>query len=81
VSKASGISAKPGHGLGVAVADYDGDGFTDIFVANDAVEQFLWHNNGNGTFTEVALDAGAALSSTGKKLSGNSRNAEEIGSA
>jgi hypothetical protein len=70
VSAASGISAKPGHGLGVAFADYDGDGFTDIFVANDAVEQFLWHNNGNGTFTEVALDAGAALSSTGKKLSG-----------
>ncbi len=70
VSAESGISAKPGHGLGVAFADYDGDGFTDIFVANDAVEQFLWHNNGNGTFTEVALDAGAALSSTGKKLSG-----------
>jgi hypothetical protein len=70
VSAASGISAKPGHGLGVAFADYDGDGFPDIFVANDAVEQFLWHNNGNGTFTEVALDAGAALSSTGKKLSG-----------
>jgi len=70
VSAASGISAKPGHGLGVAFADYDGDGFTDIFVANDAVEQFLWHNNGNGTFTEVALNSGAALSSTGKKLSG-----------
>jgi enediyne biosynthesis protein E4 len=70
VSAASGISAKPGHGLGVAFADYDGDGFTDIFVANDAIEQFLWHNNGNGTFTEVALNAGAALSSTGKKLSG-----------
>ena len=70
VSAASGISAKPGHGLGVAFADYDGDGFTDIFVANDAIEQFLWHNNGNGTFTEVALNSGAALSSTGKKLSG-----------
>jgi enediyne biosynthesis protein E4 len=70
VSAASGISAKPGHGLGVAFADYDGDGFTDIFVANDAIEQFLWHNNGNGTFTEAALDSGAALSSMGKKLSG-----------
>ena len=70
VSAASGISSKPGHGLGVAFADYDGDGFTDIFVANDAIEQFLWHNNGNGTFTEVALNSGAALSSTGKKLSG-----------
>src|SRR6202142_1783254 len=70
VSAASGISVKPGHALGVAFADYDGDGFTDIFVANDAIEQFLWHNNGNGTFTETALNSGAALSSTGKKLSG-----------
>jgi hypothetical protein len=70
VSAASGISSKPCHGLGVAFADYDGDGFTDIFVANDAIEQFLWHNNGNGTFTEVALNSGAALSSMGKKLSG-----------
>lgn len=70
VSTASGIAAKPGRGLGVAFADYDGDGFTDIFVANDAIEQFLWHNNGNGTFAEVALDSGAALSSMGKKLSG-----------
>ena len=70
VSTASGIAAKPGRGLGVAFADYDGDGFTDVFVANDAIEQFLWHNNGNGTFTEVALDSGAALSSMGKKLSG-----------
>ena len=70
VSTASGISAKQGRGLGVAFADYDADGFTDVFVANDAIEQFLWHNNGHGTFSEVALDAGAALSSTGKKLSG-----------
>lgn len=70
VSKTSGVSAKEGRGLGVAFADYDGDGFTDVFVANDAIEQFLWHNNGNGTFSEVALDAGSALSSTGKKLSG-----------
>jgi hypothetical protein len=70
VSAVSGISAKLGRGLGVAFADYDGDGFTDIFVANDAIEQFLWRNNGNGTFTEVAMDSGAALSSMGKQLSG-----------
>jgi hypothetical protein len=59
-----------GHGLGVAFADYDGDGLTDIFVANDVVEQFLLHNNGNGTFTERALDAGVARSSEGKMFSG-----------
>ena len=70
VSVASGIAAKRGHGLGVAFADYDGDGFTDIFVANDATEQFLFHNNGDGTFTECALDSGAALADDGKMLSG-----------
>jgi hypothetical protein len=70
VSVASGIGAKKGHGLGVAFADYDGDGFTDIFVANDVTNQFLFHNNGDGTFTECALDVGAALTSNGKMLSG-----------
>jgi hypothetical protein len=70
VSVSSGIAAKKGRGLGVAFADYDGDGFTDIFVANDAVEQFLFHNNGNGTFTECALDSGAALNENGKMPSG-----------
>jgi hypothetical protein len=70
VSVRSGIASKKGHGLGVAFADYDGDGFTDIFVANDVTEQFLFHNNGNGTFSERSLDAGAALSNNGKMLSG-----------
>jgi enediyne biosynthesis protein E4 len=70
VSVASGIAAKKGHGLGVAFADYDGDGFTDIFVANDATDQFLFHNNGNGTFTECGLDAGAGLSESGRMPSG-----------
>jgi hypothetical protein len=70
VSQRSGIAAKKGHGLGVAFADYDGDGFTDIFVANDGMQQYLWHNNGNGTFTEVGLEAGAALNLDGGPLSG-----------
>jgi hypothetical protein len=70
VSARSGIAAKKGHGLGVAFADYDGDGFTDIFVANDGMQQYLFHNNGNGTFNEVGLEAGAALNSDGGPLSG-----------
>ena len=70
VSLSSRIGAKKGHGLGVAFADYDGDGFTDIFVANDVTNQFLFHNNGNGTFTECGLESGAALSENGKMLSG-----------
>jgi hypothetical protein len=70
VSSKSGIAAKKGRGLGVAFADYDDDGFTDVFVANDGMQQFLFHNNGNGTFTERALEAGAGLSEDGRRLSG-----------
>jgi hypothetical protein len=70
VSVKSGIAAKKGRALGVAFADYDGDGFTDIFVSNDGMQQYLYHNNGDGTFTEGALEAGAALTSDGKALSG-----------
>ena len=70
VSQRAGIAAKKGHGLGVAFADYDGDGFTDVYVANDGMQQYLFHNNGNGTFTEVGLQAGAALNLDGGPLSG-----------
>jgi len=70
VSERSGIAAKKGHGLGVAFADYDGDGFTDIYVANDGMQQYLFHNNGDGAFKEVAMEAGAALNVDGGPLSG-----------
>jgi enediyne biosynthesis protein E4 len=70
ISEKSGIAAKKGRALGVSFADYDDDGFTDIFVSNDGMQQYLFRNKGNGTFTECALDAGAALSVDGKPLSG-----------
>ena len=54
-----------GPALGVAVADYDGDGWIDIYVANDATENLLWINQQDGTFRDVALLAGAALSGMG----------------
>jgi len=69
VSGSSGI-ASLGKGMGVAFNDYDGDGYPDIFVANDLTEQFLLHNKRDGTFEECALDAGAALSEDGKPYSG-----------
>ena len=70
VGQQAGIAAKKGRALGVAFADYDEDGFIDIFVANDGMQQYLFHNNGNGTFTERGLEAGAALSEDGRRLSG-----------
>ena len=70
VSVRAGIAAKKGRALGVAFADYDEDGYPDIFVSNDGIEQYLYHNNGNGTFTESALESGAALTADGKPLSG-----------
>ena len=56
--------------MGVAINDYDGDGFADIFVSNDLMEQFLFHNRGDGTFEERAFEAGVALSGDGKAYSG-----------
>ncbi len=56
--------------MSAAFADYDGDGFPDIFVANDATPNFLFHNRGDGTFEEVAVQAGVALTDDGKAVSG-----------
>ena len=70
VSTAAGIAHPNGKTLGVSFADYDGDGFTDVFVANDSVQCFLFHNNRNGTFTEVSLPAGAGFNEDGKTFAG-----------
>jgi hypothetical protein len=70
VSAKAGIANPNGKGLGVSFADYDGDGFIDIFVANDSVQCFLYHNNGNGTFTEVGLLAGVGYNEDGKTFAG-----------
>lgn len=70
VSDSSGISAAKGKSLGVAFADYDGDGFTDIYVANDSVMGFLFRNLGNGRFRESALLAGAGFNEDGNTFAG-----------
>jgi hypothetical protein len=68
VSENAGISGHIGRGMSVAFADYDGDGFTDIFVTNDNLPNFLFHNRGDGTFEEVGLTAGVALPEHGRAI-------------
>jgi enediyne biosynthesis protein E4 len=70
VSAEAGIAKYVGNGLGVAVGDYDDDGWPDVFVANDAVPNFLFHNDGQGRFTEVGLAAGVAVGRDGKARAG-----------
>ncbi len=60
VSAESGIAAHRGRGMGMVAADYDNDGDTDIFVANDSTPNFLFQNDGSGKFEEVGLLSGAA---------------------
>jgi hypothetical protein len=69
VTEKSGIGKYEGRGMGVAFADYDGDGFMDVFVTNDNQANFLFHNRGDGTFEEVALEAGVALMNAGQPVS------------
>src|SRR5216683_1640028 len=64
ISQKAGL-AEPGKGLGIALADYDRDGHLDIFVANDSMPEFLYHNKGDGTFEEVALSSGVAVDGEG----------------
>ena len=68
VTAKAGLAKFPGRGMSVAFADYDGDGWPDVFVTNDNMPNFLFHNLGNGTFEEVALAAGAALRDDGKPV-------------
>jgi hypothetical protein len=78
VSESSGIFKFVGKGMGVAFADYDGDGFTDIFIANDTYRNFLFHNNGNGTFTETGILSGVAYSESGKSVAGMGADFRDI---
>ena len=69
VSERAGIASHIGKGMGVAFADFDGDGALDVFVANDTVPNFLFHNERNGTFREVAFKVGVAMNDDGRAVS------------
>jgi hypothetical protein len=70
VSKKAGVANPAGKSLGVAVGDVDGDGWSDIFVANDGVRNFLYRNQGDGTFADVTYSAGVGFDMDGKTLAG-----------
>jgi hypothetical protein len=68
VSKKAGVADSRGYyGLDVLGSDFDGDGWIDIFVANDSTPNFLYHNNGNGTFSEIGFESGTALDKNGNE--------------
>ncbi len=67
---AAGLAAPSYYGLGVVSGDLDNDGWLDIYVANDSRPNFFFHNQGDGTFAEVALMSGVALSQEGRQQAG-----------
>jgi hypothetical protein len=70
VSAVSGVGALRANGLGVVIADYDNDGRPDVFVANDTMPNFLFHNDGGLRFTETGLASGIAVAADGKARAG-----------
>lgn len=69
VSRKIGLS-RPGKGLGVAIADSDRDGHIDVYVSNDTMPGFFYHNKGNGLFEEMALLSGLGVSDSGRTYAG-----------
>jgi enediyne biosynthesis protein E4 len=70
VSAAAGIADPGGKAMGVVTGDFDDDGWPDIFLSNDATPNFLFQNHGDGTFTDVALEAEVALNANGQAKGG-----------
>jgi len=78
VSEQAHISNNIGKGMGLAFSDYDDDGFEDIFVSNDTFENYLFHNNRDGTFSNVALSAGVAYNANGGAIAGMGADFRDI---
>jgi hypothetical protein len=78
VSAKSGIRAVVGKGMGIGLADFDDDGWMDVFVANDTEPNYLFHNEGDGTFEEIGFVAGVAYPEAGRALSGMGADAKDL---
>ena len=78
ISKQAGIANPAGKGLGVAFCDYDRDGWTDIYIANDTVRNFLYRNTGKGTFVDEAYRAGVGFDVNGKPQAGMGTDCADV---
>ena len=70
MTKRAGLYDPTSKSLGVAMLDYDNDGWMDLFVTNDTEPNKLYHNNHNGTFTDVGVQAGVAFSDPARVRAG-----------
>ena len=78
VTKKAGLYDPTSKSLGIALIDVDNDGWVDLFVANDTQPNKLYRNNHNGTFTDIAVEAGVAYSDAGKKRAGMGADAADF---
>ena len=78
MSATAGIRSKVGKGMGASVADFDRDGFVDVFVTNDKLPNFLFANSGDGSFEEIGFEATIALPEDGREVSGMGLDARDI---
>ena len=77
VTDSSGIGKELGKGMGIAIADFNGDGYMDVFVANDTVRNFLFVNRKNGTFKESGYEWGVAYDENGNAHSSMGADAKD----
>jgi enediyne biosynthesis protein E4 len=77
VTDKSGFGKSPGKGMGIGIADFNNDGWMDVFIANDTEPNFLFLNQGNGTFKEVGLERGVAYNDSGATVSAMGADAKD----
>ena len=77
VTEKAGFGSAKGKGMGIAIADFNDDGWMDVFIANDTERNFLYLNQGNGTFKEAGLEYGVAYNDDGSTVSGMGTDAKD----